>query len=186
MCCDLIWFDLIWFNIDSTSYCQSLGSAVYIHVFKYWFPFKGVIGCKIHFTSCLNINVCWKFVYTSILWWKKFTECFIFNPYFKIPFLKSGCSEVPVRMTYFSVDQSHNSWLTRLSYLRPALSELRAVCHCVDSGARKTRTSPIKRLMCSAVGSSNKYSSRPTSEPLKMQRINGTFALKWMRWYRST
>ncbi len=29
--------------------------------------FKGVIGCKIHFTSSLNINVCWKCVYTSIL-----------------------------------------------------------------------------------------------------------------------
>ncbi len=28
---------------------------------------KGVIGCKIHFSSCLNINVCWKCVYTSIL-----------------------------------------------------------------------------------------------------------------------
>ncbi len=24
---------------------------------------KGVIGCKIHFTSCLNINVCWKCVH---------------------------------------------------------------------------------------------------------------------------
>ncbi len=28
---------------------------------------KGVIRCKIHFTSCLNKNVCWKSVYTSIL-----------------------------------------------------------------------------------------------------------------------
>ncbi len=28
---------------------------------------KGVIGWRIHFTSCLNINVCWKCVYTSIL-----------------------------------------------------------------------------------------------------------------------
>ncbi len=28
---------------------------------------KGVIGYKIHFSSCLNINVCWKCVYTSIL-----------------------------------------------------------------------------------------------------------------------
>ncbi len=24
---------------------------------------------------------------------------FFLNPYFKIPFLKSGCSEIPVRMT---------------------------------------------------------------------------------------
>ncbi len=30
---------------------------------RIWFSlFKGVIGCKIHFTSCLNINVCWKCV----------------------------------------------------------------------------------------------------------------------------
>ncbi len=29
--------------------------------------FKLVIGCKIHFLSCMNINVCWKCVYTSIL-----------------------------------------------------------------------------------------------------------------------
>ncbi len=28
--------------------------------------------------------------------------------------------------------RSHDSWLTRPSYLRPALSELRAVRHCVD------------------------------------------------------
>ncbi len=28
------------------------------------------------------------------------------NPHFKIPFLKSGCSEVPVRMTYFCTDRS--------------------------------------------------------------------------------
>ncbi len=28
---------------------------------------KGVIGRKIHFTSRLNINVCWTCVYTSIL-----------------------------------------------------------------------------------------------------------------------
>ncbi len=27
---------------------------------------------------------------------------FFLNPYFKIPFLKSGCSEIPVRMTYSS------------------------------------------------------------------------------------
>ncbi len=42
---------------------------------------------------------------------------------FKIPFLKSGCSESPVRMTYFCTGPSHDSWLTRLTYLRPTLSE---------------------------------------------------------------
>ncbi len=38
-----------------------------LQVINYYTNVKGVIGCKIHFTSCLNINVCWKCVYTSIL-----------------------------------------------------------------------------------------------------------------------
>ncbi len=29
----------------------------------------------------------------------KIHPVFFLNPYFKIPFLKSGCSEIPVRMT---------------------------------------------------------------------------------------
>ncbi len=46
------------------------------------------------------------------------------------------------------------------------------------------KMSPIKRSRCFVVGCNNEYSSRhllPTSEPLKTQRINVTFALKWMR-----
>ncbi len=42
----------------------------------------------------------------------------------------------------------------------------------------------IERLMRFVVGCSNEYSSRhllPTSEPLKMQRINVTFVLKGKR-----
>ncbi len=35
----------------------------------------------------------------------------------------------------FCTGPSHDSWLTRLSYIRPALSELRVVHHCVNSGA---------------------------------------------------
>ncbi len=99
--------------------------------------FKGVIGCKIHITCCLNINVC----------------C----PYFKIIFLKSGCSESSVRMT------------PRMSF------ELSAF------GAGEDNMSQIKRLKCLVVGCNNEYSSHhllPTSEPLKMQKINVTFALK--------
>ncbi len=75
----------------------------------------------------------------------------------------------------------HNSWLTRPSYHRPAL---RAVCYCVDSGAGEDKMSLIKRLKCLVVGCNNEYSSRhllPTSKLLKTQRINVTFALKWMR-----
>ncbi len=82
--------------------------------------FKGVIGCKIHFTSCLNINVC----------------C----PYFKILFLKSGCSESSVRMT-------------------PRMS-------CAFS-AGEDKMSQIKRFKCLVVGCNNEYSSHhllPTSE----------------------
>ncbi len=43
--------------------------------------------------------------------------------------------------------------------------------------------SPIKRLKCLVFGCNNEYSSRqllPTSEPLKTQKINVTFALKGM------
>ncbi len=48
----------------------------------------------------------------------------------------------------------------------------------------KTRMSSIKRLRCFVVGCNNEHSSHHlllTSEPLKVQRINVTFALKWMR-----
>ncbi len=64
--------------------------------------------------------------------------------------------------------------------LYPPLS----VCHCVDSGAGEDKMSQIKRFRCFVVGCNNKHRSRhllPTSEPLKTQRINVTFALKWMR-----
>ncbi len=48
---------------------------------------------------------------------------------------------------------------------------------------RKTRMSPIKWLRCFVVRCNNEHSSRHlllTSEPLKTQRINVIFALKWM------
>ncbi len=47
----------------------------------------------------------------------------------------------------------------------------------------KTWMSPIERLRCFVVGCNNEHSSRHlllTSELLKTQRINVTFALKWM------
>ncbi len=81
---------------------------------------------QIHFTCCLNINVCWKCVHIHPIMIK------IHPVVFKIPFLKSGCSEIPVRMTWFCAGCSYDSWLTTSSYLRPALSELRAVRHCVN------------------------------------------------------
>ncbi len=75
-------------------------------------------------------------------------QCFIlfFNPYFKIPFLKSGCSEILIRMMQFCTHRCHDSLLTRPSYLRPALSELRAVRQCVDFGGGENKMSQIKRL----------------------------------------
>ncbi len=125
----------------------------------------------------------------------KIHPVFFFNPYFKIHFLKSGCSEVPVRMTYFFTGHSHDSSLTRPFYLRPVLSELSSVHHCVDSGAGEDKMSPIKRLRFFVVGCNNEYSSRHlllTSEeldipwhPLKTQRINVTFILKGMHRSRS-
>ncbi len=79
-------------------------------------------------------------------------------------------------MTQFCTDRFHDSWLTRPSYLRPVLSELRAVR---DSGAGEDKMSPIKQLKCLLVGCNNEDSSRhllPTSEPLK--RINVTFVFE--------
>ncbi len=61
------------------------------------------------------------------------------------------------------------------------MSELRAVRHCVNSGAEEDKMSPINRFKCLPVGFDNEYSSRHlllTSEPLKSQRMNDTFALK--------
>ncbi len=52
------------------------------------------------------------------------------------------------------------------------------------AGAGEDKMSQIKWLRCFVVGCNNEYSNRqllPTSEPLKTQRINVTFALKWMR-----
>ncbi len=57
----------------------------------------------------------------------------------------------------------------------------RSNCHCVDSGAGEDKMSQIKRLKCFVVGCNNEHSSGHlllTSEQLKMQRINVTFALK--------
>ncbi len=82
-----------------------------------------------------------------------------------------------------SVQTTHNSWLTLAFYLRPALSDLRAVRPSVNSGAGEDKMSPIKRLRRFVVGYNNEYSSRHlllTSELLKMQRINVTFVLKGM------
>ncbi len=65
------------------------------------------------------------------------------------------------------------------SYLRPALSEVRPV----RLRCREDKMSQVKQLRWFVVGCNNEYSSHhllPTSEPLKTQRINVTFALKWM------
>ncbi len=56
-------------------------------------------------------------------------------------------------------------------YLRPALSELSSVHHCVYSGAGEDKMSLIKWLRCFVVGCNNEHSSRhlfQTSELLKM------------------
>ncbi len=78
-------------------------------------------------------------------------------------------------------------WQDRLTLDPPwraewAVNSLTAIVSTPVQG--KTRMSPIKRLRCFVVGCNNEYSSRqllPTSEPLRTQRINVTFTLKWMR-----
>ncbi len=86
-------------------------------------------------------------------------------------FLSEWCSSVQAPPTI--VD-----WQDRLTLDPPWVNwELSA------SGAGEDKMSQIERLRCFVVGCNNEYSSRhllPTSEPLKTQRINVTFALKWM------
>ncbi len=81
---------------------------------------------------------------------------FFFIPILKSLFLKSGCSTSPVRIMWFCTSPSHNSWLTRPSYVRPALSELSAVC----LWCREDKMPPIKRLRCFVVVCNNEHSSR--------------------------
>ncbi len=106
------------------------------------------------------------------------------NPYFKIPFsnqavlrfLSEWRSSVQAAPTI--VD-----WQDRLT-LDPSWVSCHpsAIVSTLVQG--KTRMSPIKRLRCFVVWCNNEYSCHHlllTSEPLKTQRINVTFALKWMR-----
>ncbi len=108
--------------------------------------------------------------------------CIFLYPYFKIPFLKSGCSEITVSSSAQDVPTiadwqgcltSDSSWVS---------CELSSIVLTPMQG--KTRMSLIKRLRCSVVGCNNEYYSRHllrTSELLKTQRINVTFDLKGMR-----
>ncbi len=102
---------------------------------------------------------------------------------FWIPILKSPLSNEAVlrfQSEWCSSAQAPPTivdWQDRLTVDPPWVS-----WEMYDSGAGKTRTSLIDRLRCFVVGCNNEYSSRhllPTSEPLKTQRINVTFALKW-------
>ncbi len=67
------------------------------------------------------------------------------------------CPSGPTPRSAPGTGPSHDSWLTRLSYLRPALSELSSGQHCVDSGAGEDKMSPIKRLKSFVVRCNNEY-----------------------------
>ncbi len=108
--------------------------------------------------------------------------------FFLIPILKSPFSNQAVLRVLSEWRSSVQAPPTIVDWQGPALSELRALRHCVkdcvNSGAGEDKMSPIKRLRCFVVGCNNEYSSCHlllTSEPLKKQRINVTFALKGMR-----
>ncbi len=148
---------------------------------------KGVIGCKIHFSSCLNINVCWKCVHIHPIMIKIHPEFFFFIPILKSPFSNQAV------LRFLSEWRSSVQAAPTIVDLQDCLTlDLpwvnRVVLHCVDSGAVEDKMSPIKRFRCFVVGYNNEYSSRQllrTSELLKMQRINVAFALKGMRRSRS-
>ncbi len=104
--------------------------------------------------------------------------------FFLIPVLKSPFSNQAVLRFlsewYSSVQTPPTivDWQDRFTLDPPRVSwELSA------SGAGEDKMSQIKWLRCLVVGCNNEYSRRhllPTSEPLKTQRINVTFILKWM------
>ncbi len=88
----------------------------------------------------------------------------IYPVFFYIPILKSPFSNQAV-LRFLSEWRSSVQAppiivrLTRPSYLRPALSELRAVRHCVDSGSGEVKMSQIKRLRCFVVHTNHSWSS---------------------------
>ncbi len=90
-------------------------------------------------------------------------------------FLSEWCSSVQAPPTI--VD-----WQHRLTLDPPWVSCHQSIIESTPVQG-KTRMSLIERLRRSVVECNNEYSSRhllPTSEPLKTQRINVTFILKWM------
>ncbi len=120
---------------------------------------------------------------------KLFEHKCVYNPntqcFFVIPILKSPFSNQAV-LRFLSEWRSSVQapptivdWQVRLTLAPPRVNwELSA------SGEGKDKMSQIKRLKCFVDGCNNEHSSRQlllTSEPLKTQRINTTFVLKWMR-----
>ncbi len=88
----------------------------------------------------------------------KIPPVFFLNPYFKILFLRSSCSEIPVRMMSFCTGHSYDSWLIRPSYLRRVRCELSAIVSTPVQG--KTRMSLINILRCFVVGCYSQHLSR--------------------------
>ncbi len=116
----------------------------------FYFSSKEVIGCKIHFSSCLNI-MCVGRMCTHPSYNEKNPPSVFLIPVLKSPFSNQAVLIFPAEWR----SSVHDSWLTRPSYLRPALSELSSVHHCVDYGAGEDKISPIKRLRCLVVGCNN-------------------------------
>ncbi len=92
--------------------------------------FKGVIICKIHFSNCLNISVLEVCVHIHPIMIKIHPVFFLKSLFEKSPFLNQAVlrflSEWRSSVQPPPPPPPHDSWLTRPSYLRPALSELKA------------------------------------------------------------
>ncbi len=128
--------------------------------------FKGVIGCKIHFTSCLNINVCWKCRHPSFN--DKNSRVFFLN-HAVLRVLSEWCSSV--QATPPIID-----WQARLTFDPPWVSWV----NCLRCRGRQEFLRLSVFLSDFVVGCNNEYSSRQlllTSEPLKTQRINVAFVI---------
>ncbi len=105
--------------------------------------------------------------------------------FFLIPFFKSSFSNKAVLRPLSEWRSSVQAPPTRVDWQdHLTLDPPWVNCHHTPIVQGKTRMPPIKRLRRFVVGCNNEYSSCHlllTSEPLKTQRINITFTLKWRR-----
>ncbi len=101
---------------------------------------------------------------------------FFLSPILKYPFSNQAVLRFLSELCSFCTDRSHDSLLTRPSYLRPALSELLTVRPPLWCRGGCLQLRDWCDLLLDVIMSSRHL--LPTSEPLKTQTINVTLVFK--------